>query len=386
MLYGGNTILVVLIVLLIVEGLSVLANWKNRRADTTQNGLTRLNPQTLKVIGDLKSPIKIVALMSEPRWSDDVPKDERFDIRQPIYDLLDEYAAKSPKITVDRIDPDKDAAKADQLIDEVLKKYGGEMTEYEKAINAWLGKTGEKAEPGRLTQMESLLKAEMEAFESVMASVQDARLKDILGQIDGSFRDVLKQDKKSPEEIRGFLDKRLPEYKSATDSIQKTALTNKEFLGNLSDWLKNNTDNPALTQPVKEYAKNFPERAKTIQSLINDTLEQISKLGDLKIEELRANLQAKDSVLILGEKEMKTIDRSKIWFVPNDRRGIVNGKPKPRFNGQQQITSSILALSAKSKQTIVFVHATGQPLTIPDIPCSASRAVPTPPSPANSVN
>ncbi|MGA2499364.1 MAG: hypothetical protein ABSH20_16615, partial [Tepidisphaeraceae bacterium] len=99
--YGANVVLVSLLVIVLSVLVVVLGQKFNRRIDTTIAGLGNLKPQTLTVIQNNKTPIKIVCLYAPPEFDSDTPAEERFDYRQPVIDLLEEYQSKGKNITIE---------------------------------------------------------------------------------------------------------------------------------------------------------------------------------------------------------------------------------------------------------------------------------------------
>ena len=91
---------------------------------------------------------------------------------------------------------------------------------------------------------------------------------------------------------------------------------------------------------------------------------RISKLGDLKLDDLRQQLRQRNSILVMSESDMRTIPEDKVWQEQKDlRQFVMNGTtPKPAFAGEQQITTAILALTRTSKPIIAFVRPGGGPL------------------------
>src|SRR5688500_12739658 len=101
--YGANVAVSSLIVILLAIIIVYLAQKTGRRLDTTESRAYSLKPQTVSIIKDVKGKIKLVSLYREQ------VKGERGEMIKspyagPVEDLLDEYARKSDKITVETID------------------------------------------------------------------------------------------------------------------------------------------------------------------------------------------------------------------------------------------------------------------------------------------
>src|SRR5206468_232341 len=109
-----------------------------RRLDTTAMGVYSLKPQTVNLIKSLKVPIKMVSLYSaEAKRAGESPeeKESRRERMRAVQDLLNEYQRSGRNIEIDFIDPQANPAKEDGLIQEVSKKYGGEVAKYKQFLD-----------------------------------------------------------------------------------------------------------------------------------------------------------------------------------------------------------------------------------------------------------
>jgi hypothetical protein len=358
--YGANVTIVSLLAVVLAVVVSILAGYANRRVDTTTAGLFSLKGQTLGIIKANTTPIKIVCLFAEPKFDPETPAQDRFDPRPPVYDLLDEYQRKGKNITVDIIDPEKQQTKNDQLIEEVTQRYGGEVKAYKEVTDEY---------PAIYSKIEELVKAEMAKFAELQKQVNNPSLEDQISQIDGTFRDFVKDLRDTRDALKDYLKSRPPDYKSAVDDIRTKARRLSSLTGQILDSFLGLKDATQLPAAFAEYIKSAPPRYEEFKKIADDLVARIDKLGELKIDQVRQTLRSRDAIVVMGEKEMRTIDMDKIWVVPRDIRGFTaEGKPKPRFAGEQQITSAIVALTAKSKPKVVFVRAGGSALTTAGFP------------------
>jgi len=92
--FGAYVLVYALVVLAVLGAVNFLANRHNKSLDATANKKFSLSDQTTKVIGNLKSDVKISYFDQTSRF-------------QGARDLLDRYDNLSPKLSVDYIDPDK---------------------------------------------------------------------------------------------------------------------------------------------------------------------------------------------------------------------------------------------------------------------------------------
>ncbi len=98
----------ILVVLGILVGINYISSREHKRWDLTVGGEFTLAPQTIKILKDLKSPLKVTVFAKEtdfPTYRDKLSEDQ--------------YASKS--VSVAYVDPDKSPALARQL---QIQSYG----------------------------------------------------------------------------------------------------------------------------------------------------------------------------------------------------------------------------------------------------------------------
>ena len=102
--------LIILLILIIINALAVNNNW---RKDVTAASQFSLAPQTIKVLKNLKRPVKVVSFF-------------RSNNQRRITDLLEEYDYYSDKFHYEIIDPDKSPEKAKEY---KIRAYGTSVIE-----------------------------------------------------------------------------------------------------------------------------------------------------------------------------------------------------------------------------------------------------------------
>jgi ABC-type uncharacterized transport system involved in gliding motility auxiliary subunit len=102
--YAGNYIVSVILVVAIVAGINYIGQRHPKRFDTTGSRRYTLAPQTVQVLGKLKSDVDIKAFFPGGDYS-------------PLRELLVEYRTASPHVRYQFIDPDKqpDVAKQNNV-------------------------------------------------------------------------------------------------------------------------------------------------------------------------------------------------------------------------------------------------------------------------------
>ncbi len=93
--FGASVAVAALFVLAVVVSANVLASRHARRWDLTELQMFSLSDQTRKVLGQLSQPVRIIGFFT----ADNRVNERRFD------DLMEEYRAVSPHITVEKYDP-----------------------------------------------------------------------------------------------------------------------------------------------------------------------------------------------------------------------------------------------------------------------------------------
>src|SRR5271165_5832089 len=106
--YGAYVVLYVIVILCVVFAANYLAKNHNKTVDVTSNRQFTLSDQTKKVLGDLKSPVRVYYF-------------DKSDSYERARDLLDRYKNVSSKFEVSYVDPDK---KPDVARGEGMHNYG----------------------------------------------------------------------------------------------------------------------------------------------------------------------------------------------------------------------------------------------------------------------
>jgi hypothetical protein len=333
----------------------------------TQAGISSLNTQTKQILKDLKQNIKIVSLYTNVNPPADTAKAKDFvDYAQPVADLLDEYKRYGGgKIEVEVIDPTENPGKVDDLIANVTERYGGEVKAYRDFLDGYTG-AGKTEEQIKKMLTDEVEKASAISKEDLGAA--NSKLADVVQQALDTAKSLVTKFGTTARDRKRFLDEKPPNYRRAVDDINTRMEDVSDISGQivkLFDQLKTEAAAPAA---VKKYAVEAIPRFQELQKRANAVTDATKKLGTLKLDDLRTQLKARDGVVVLGPKDMRTLSFEQVWQTdPNVRRELMNpdAKIKPRFAGEQQITSAILALTQEKKPKVVFVRPGGAPLTTP---------------------
>jgi ABC-type uncharacterized transport system involved in gliding motility auxiliary subunit len=126
--YGAYASVYIVVILAVLAAVNFLANRYSKSYDATSNKQFTLSDQTLKVASGLKNDVKITYFDQQTRFPQ-------------ARDLLDRYAALSPKVKVEYIDPEKKP--------QVAKALG-----YRRDLNILVSANGRNEEAKSLTEEE----------------------------------------------------------------------------------------------------------------------------------------------------------------------------------------------------------------------------------------
>ena len=364
--YGLNvlltSILVVVLAFLVIWG----AQRARRRADLTAGGSYSLKPQTITVINDLKSPVKLVSLY--PRLRQEPGKGQgaagqQQDFYQPVDDILQEYKRKGKNIDVDAIDPAAEPAKLDRWLAEVMQKYGGNVAGYRELLTKSFPETLKQ-----ITRTATEEKTKMQALPT--DGLTDDRQADTLNAAFSTVAQFPKLIQLMTSGIEEELKEKIPDYKGRTQAIKGSLGSfsrQVELVRNALDALEKDQKAP---QPIRDYAKNSKPSYEAMKKQADDLLAKVDALGELKLDDVRRRLVAapgdeapQPAIAVMGENDIKLIDFKNVWK-SGESTGLMqsasNEPPKYRFSGEQQLTASILSLAQPKKTKVAFIRAGGQ--------------------------
>jgi ABC-type uncharacterized transport system len=363
--YGGNVAIACVAAVMLAVLVTYVAERRPKRIDTTASGLYSLKAQTLKIIENVNTPIRLVSLYtsSKPPESQDEDQDQPANVLPPqeatqiVNDLLQEYSTKGHDISFETIDPVTSPSKVDDLIEQVEAKYGGEIRKYKDFVDSF---------KDTITAITNLANPEVKAVAAMPLSEDTDR--DVLMTMREAFITV-EAFPKNLDDLQDALQRPLrqrpPDYKGAADAIT-------DNLGNLAtllDAVINNfkvLETHAGVPPVVAlYMKQSLPHYQEMKKLVGDTLARAKGLGELKLDTLRSALRQRNTILVMGDKEWRAINYDQVWRPAsrNSGPGLSDEAPRPRFAGEQQVTAAILSLtSGGEKPKVAIVRAGGPPL------------------------
>jgi hypothetical protein len=362
--YGGNVALASVIVIVLAGFVVYIAQTQFRRPiDTTAGGLYSLKPQTLSVIKENKQPITIISLFTKAKQTgtnvDESTEDAAagatpVDKPGTVADLLDEYRSQGSHITTETIDPDLNPAKAEDLVREVEKQYGGEIDKYKSFTDAL---------PGKYDTLIKQISDESELMAAAFKASQGADLDQYVQLAAFSIEQLPARLKREKSSFADDLKLKVPDYKKVTDSASTYMQEVSDTINGVSQIFDRFKDDKSTPQPLRDYMAASLPRYAAIKKQADDMVATIKGLGDLKLDTLRDALKQKNCILVRGEKEWRMIPYEKIWKT-DSRKGNNSGtSTKAQFAGEQMITTAILGLNQPAKTKVCFVRAGGPPIT-----------------------
>lgn len=376
--YGSNVAVASIVVIALAVLVTYLAQSARKRVDTTRSGQYSLKPQTKEIVKELKQPIRLISLYSAPTADDykarsgtesdadrrvrEQAAEEKQWRYEAVNDMVQEYARASDKIKAEAIDPLADPAKVDMLVAQLTETYGGEVKKYRDFIDTYREKT--------FPEIKNL--AAQEAAAVAKVTVPENSEDEQLQAIDGAKFTVV-QFPKVLEQINTLikrpLEQKPPDYKGAVDAIQSGTSQFDAFLGQIIAAFNSAKTSEKLPADVKAYINESLPRYEAIKKLTTSVLDQVKGLGELKLDKLRESLRARDSILVLGDSDLKVLTSDQVWQNDVDRQAMGAGRQvvKPKFAGEQQITTAILSLTQKPRK-IAFVRPSGPPVAESGIP------------------
>ena len=354
--YGANVVLLVVVAVVLAGLLAYLTNRYSRRADWTIGSVNSLSPKTVKLVEFLdkktdervakltaaKKPVteldqsyEIVSLF--PRGTVDADGRDR---AQQVDDLLGNYNRASKHVTL--------GVKEDLEV-RIRNRYAQELEPYQKAVDQFeplikkveVFFTKEAANFGALSQQAGLTAPEQ---------------KEILA-VQGAFSTGIPEAlAKTRQQIRKLTDSTVPEWSQATARIKVLLDGIHEQLAQIGE-----ADPRAFSKPLQAYFKNQGPEYKKMAAEIAAYQAEIAALKPLKMDEILSSLTT-GCVVILGPEGVKVVDQYEI-FKPQRTGEDAANAPRYSFEGEQAITSALLAMAEPNKKKVVFVSPAPQQLT-----------------------
>ncbi|HEY2588307.1 MAG TPA: hypothetical protein VGI81_21385 [Tepidisphaeraceae bacterium] len=355
--YGSNVALMIVVAIVLAILVTYIAQAHPLKVDTTRGGVNSLRPQTINVLHDLNSDIKLVSLYSKAAQAAEQSPGAPRPIDKPamVADLLDSYQSASKHITTEVIDP-ADKAKLDALQADLDNRYGKGIKDYKDFLSQYddAAKKLMSAVTGQVDRVNSI----------VVADKND----EVAPQIQGTLKEMQTSLENSRTDLRRRMAETRPDYRGISNALRGVL---SKISGNVKAMLAffdKNKANPQISQAVRDYITADRPKLEDIQKLADEQSAKIDKLPDLKVDELQSSLDIPNPILVLGPTQWRVISESQVWPENNTARTGMDGKLQPSFAGEQQITAAIIGLTSPKKPKVAILRPGGAPLASPGFP------------------
>lgn len=351
--YGLNVAVATVIVIALATVMIYLTQTRKRRFDTTGQSVNSLKDQTKNILKDLKTNVTLVSLYTRTGTN---RAEDKVDYVGQVEDMLDEYKRNSRHVEIELIDPVSSPTKVDDLIRKVTEKYGGEVKKYKEFLDGYPKKYESisgiaKAEAAKVAELPFKEIKSQDLAETVLITIATVQ----------NFPKTLETGK---QRIDRQLKQKPPDYKGATESINSSMTGLSDMLARIIDDFKAAKDNPKVPDGFRAYMGESLPRYEGLKKSADDIVAEIGKLGELKLDSLRQSLRERDSILVMGDNDLKVLPFDKVWKKTVDKKPAPGGDPvKPQFAGEQQISTAIVSLTATKKPKVCFMRPGGPPIT-----------------------
>ncbi len=353
LIIGSNVILAGIIFWLLIVLINFIAVKMSPPAiDMTSSGQFSLSSRTIKLLKNLKEPIRLTALYRVSEIEDSQQQEQSREQRRRVEDILRRYASISSKISYEVIDPLKDTKAKERLIRRLIKKYSGEASKHKKVIEDFT-----KINKQILALLDKELKFIRKLAEKNPQINKNRGIVEIFYRFSRDKRDA----KLAPEDINELIASGdIPRYSDAAKLIQKIYDNVNTDLQVAGEYLSTEGVKIEKLDPkTKQYFAKSKERYKPLKQTLKKELTIINELPKLELEEIYDQVKPKDSktIVVESEKKAKVLSYSDVWRRVQRPGAGPEQSSMYAFNGEAAISSAILALTSKYRSEVIFVHA-----------------------------
>ncbi len=354
LVFGSNVVLVVIIVWAII----VLVNFIVSRVapmpkDMTRAGQFSISPRTIKLLEGLKDNVTLTAMYAVNEMDESAKQQGQSQKRQ-VEDLLRRYGDISGKIQYQMLDPIKDTASKTKLLGRLIKQYSGETGKPRQVVDEF-----KQLNP----KIQELLEKERTAIKKLAQEDQKLSSDRNVVAVFYRFNVDFNNAKNTAQDVNDLVSgEDIPRYSQAVEMIQKLYQSVKDDLQGAGEFLSGDGAKIAgLPEGGKKLFAESSKRYKEIIEAINKQLSQMTNLPKLELEQIYDQVKQKNAKTIIVEAEhspkVKVLGFEDVWAMAPTRPGSDPSKIQYNFKGEAAVSSAILALTAKEKSAVIFVHA-----------------------------
>ena len=343
--YGLNVAVAVAAAVALVAVINWIGYRQFIRSDWTATRKYSLSDQTRKVLDALDVEHRIVSLLPPPHR---VHPEDASIIRQAI-DLIDEYDRRSSQVKVEHLAA-TDITAIERFHESLRSRYDQVLQPLQKSIN------------DGLEAVKTFQKQATELIEPVGSMLEDERLpqgdlRTFTSRVQSVLRNRVSRIERNLRAIRQTLESEMPAYESAKSSLNEMLDdVQSGVFGPSIEQFKRFANDKQTTDPIKDQLLKLIEKFEAVQQDLKTARAGMNEPESVSdYENLRDQLATRESVVIVGPKEVQVIALNDLLRAP-DRSQMQPGQvPELRFQGEEKLTGALMGMNMQEQPLIVFV-------------------------------
>jgi hypothetical protein len=140
------------------------------------------------------------------------------------------------------------------------------------------------------------------------------------------------------EALRPLTRQKPPDYKGAADAINERMTSLSGMLDAVITNFGVLQKRGGLPPEINAYMTSSLPNYQNLKKIVDDTVTSYKGLGELKLDTLRSALRERNTILVMGDKEWRSINYDQVWHPTGVSMASEYGSapPPPRFAGEQQ--------------------------------------------------
>ena len=293
--YGSNVALMTVLAIIVSGFIVFIVQSHDRRLDLSGQGVNSLRPQTINVLHDLGSDVRIISLYSKSDMNADTTPGGPRPIDKSAYvaDLLDSYRRASSHISTEVIDPSTDKSKVDHLITDLEQRYGKELVNYKNYIDSYQNTekqlmqltTAEAQKAGQLPVDSLGNDKNGQLLHAAISTIQ----MELTRRLDTARQAVTLGTKDAH-----------PDYKGITSTVKDSLDELSQLEAKIVEIFNQLKTDASVPAPIHQYIVDSTPHHEQIQKIAADEVAKVAKLGELKVNDLERALNVRNPVVVLG--------------------------------------------------------------------------------------
>jgi len=338
--YGSNLVLLLVIAIVIIGLLAYLTTRPrlNRRFDWSTGGLYTLSQQTKNLLQEFDTKKQAVDIIDNFRPETATSTTELTQDQQ-VLDLLDQYTRQSTNIKL------TEPKTREELENKIRERYTGETKPYQQVVKDF--------EP-LANDLTKFFQAQATGFDNLAHTkgVADEDAREVQGIANAFRKEFPALIKKANQGIRRNVDSTMPQWSRAKTQIADVLTIIVEQLKQVA---AANASPDAFGKGIQEYLKKAAPEYAAMLKQVQAYKDRIDKLPALKIDDVLESI-GPNTLIVIGPDNVKVISSSDV-FQPDTRNAADPSNPKMVFQGEQAISTALMAMVRPNKPKIVFISS-----------------------------